>query len=182
MSKKIKVEVYIKGLCSRNQFAENWGGYGVSLISGDKRKEIIKSVGNTTSNEVELLAVLDGLRAIKLNNIHVDIFSSSSYLIDTMQKNWIEKWKRSGWKNSMKKTVKNKKHWNDLMKEIERFDSVKFIKIKKFENLNDREEWYSEFRKHNDEYSYDQYLNVVSRFEEVLTFAEIGKQGGSSYE
>jgi ribonuclease HI len=41
----------------------------------------------------------------------VELHSDSKYLIDAISKNWIEGWKKRGWKTAAKQAVKNQDLW-----------------------------------------------------------------------
>ena len=59
---------------------------------------------------MELLGVIDGLRALK-RRCKVTIVSDSKYVVEAISKNWLENWKRTGWKTANKKPVKNQDLW-----------------------------------------------------------------------
>lgn len=60
-SKKI-VEIYTDGACKGNPGV---GGWGVLLRYGEHEKELFGGEAHTTNNRMELLAVIEGLRALK---------------------------------------------------------------------------------------------------------------------
>ncbi len=45
---------------------------------------------------MELMAVVDALVKIKRPNCEVHIYSDSKYVVDSIEKKWIEKWKKKG--------------------------------------------------------------------------------------
>ena len=45
------------------------GGYGAILMYGNHRKELSQGFRMTTNNRMELMAVIEGLKAINNNNI-----------------------------------------------------------------------------------------------------------------
>ena len=57
-----KVEIYTDGACSGNP---GNGGYCAILIYNSIKKTISGSQLNTTNNQMELLAVIKGLEALK---------------------------------------------------------------------------------------------------------------------
>ncbi|MFY9150659.1 MAG: RNase H family protein, partial [Prolixibacteraceae bacterium] len=65
------------------------GGYGTVLISGQFRKELSDGFELTTNNRMELLAVIIGLEALKIENSNVTIYSDSKYVVDAVEKGWI---------------------------------------------------------------------------------------------
>ena len=46
---------------------------------------------------MELLAVIKGLEAIKWQNAHIEVFSDSAYVVNAINKGWLENWIRKGW-------------------------------------------------------------------------------------
>lgn len=108
MAKK-KVEIYTDGACSGNP---GKGGWGVILKSGDYEKEIFGKKDNTTNNEMELTAVIMGLKAIK-TECDITIYTDSKYVCDGIN-SWIHSWKINNWKNSQKKVIANLELWKTL--------------------------------------------------------------------
>ncbi len=50
----------------------------------------------TTNNRMELLAVILGLEAVKWDNAEVHVFSDSSYVVQAINKGWLDKWEKCG--------------------------------------------------------------------------------------
>ena len=64
---------------------------------------------------MELMAPIMALKKIKTKSNAV-IFTDSTYVKNGITE-WIKRWEKNGWKNSNKKTIKNKDLWvklNDL--------------------------------------------------------------------
>lgn len=82
------------------------GGYGAILkcvVQSDSGprlaiKELSGGFAMTTNNRMELLAVIVGLEAIRTAGADVEIWSDSSYVVNAVEKGWLEQWKRSGFK------------------------------------------------------------------------------------
>jgi ribonuclease HI len=70
----------------------------------------------TTNNRMELMAVIEGLKALKQKSA-VTIHTDSRYVMDGASK-WILDWKKKGWKTADKKPVKNEDLWRILDDEI----------------------------------------------------------------
>ena len=83
------------------------GGYGVILMWGDKRKELSARYRLTTNNRMELLAVITALEAITKKNIPLTIYSDSQYVINSVEKKWLDNWIRTDFKGGKK----NKDLW-----------------------------------------------------------------------
>lgn len=112
MSIVSKVIIYCDGACLGNPGP---GGYAALLIHEAKKKTekvVYGAEKNTTNNRMELLAAINGLKALK-KKCKVDIFSDSKYVIDGITK-WIWAWKENNFKNSQKKAVANKELWEEL--------------------------------------------------------------------
>jgi ribonuclease HI len=84
------------------------GGYGTILRFGNKEKEISGGELNTTNNRMELLAVIEGLRALK-EPCDVTIVSDSSYVVKGIIE-WLEGWKKRDFKK-----VKNHDLWKEYI-------------------------------------------------------------------
>lgn len=107
------VDLYTDGACSGNPGP---GGWGAILIWGPHRKELSGGATETTNNRMELMAVICGIEA--LNRItRVKIHTDSTYVMKGMTE-WIESWKRRGWKTAGKKPVKNADLWQRLDKAL----------------------------------------------------------------
>lgn len=123
--KKPIVILYTDGACSGNPGP---GGWGVLLMNKDKRKELSGGEAHTTNNRMEMQAVIEGLKALKMP-CHVKIHSDSALIINAFTKGWIENWQRKGWKKSNKKPVENQDLWEGILKEMNGH-KVEWIKVK----------------------------------------------------
>ncbi|MDD2267726.1 ribonuclease HI [Sulfuricurvum sp.] len=85
------------------------GGYGAILRYGDKERIVRGGEEHTTNNRMELLGVIEGLRAIK-EPCDVTIISDSSYVIKGINE-WLEGWIK---RNFAK--VKNPDLWQEYIK------------------------------------------------------------------
>ncbi len=66
----------------------------------------------TTNNRMELLAVIEGLRALS-GPARVDLYSDSQYVVKGLAE-WMDGWKRRGWKRPKNKPVLNLDLWQEL--------------------------------------------------------------------
>lgn len=107
---KPKVDIYTDGACSGNP---GNGGWGAVLIYNGTQKEMSGAVANTTNNQMELLACIQALKALK-QPCKVDLYSDSAYVVNCFLQGWIVNWKLNGWKGSNKKPVKNLELWQTL--------------------------------------------------------------------
>ncbi len=104
-----QVCLYTDGACSGNPGP---GGWGALLTMGPHEKELCGAEAHTTNNRMEMMAAIQGLRALK-NPCQVDLYTDSQYLRDGIT-SWIVGWKKNGWKTGAKKPVKNEDLWRLL--------------------------------------------------------------------
>lgn len=119
------VVMYTDGGCSYNPGP---GGYGVVLISNNKRKELSQGYRRTTNNRMELMAVIKGLEALK-KTCDVMLFSDSKYVVDTISKGWAKKWRKDNWIRSNMQPAENADLWDRLLNLLETHN-VKFNWVK----------------------------------------------------
>lgn len=120
-----KVTLYTDGACSGNPGP---GGWAALLMVDKYKKELSGGEAVTTNNRMELLAVINGLKALS-RPCEVDVYSDSAYVVNAFLQNWIVSWQRNGWRNSAKAEVANKDLWQELLK-LTDVHKVKFIKVK----------------------------------------------------
>jgi len=76
------------------------GGYGAVLVCGTLEKELSGGFRLTTNNRMELLAVIAGLEAVKWSEAEVNVVSDSTYVVNSINLGWLEKWRRTGFKKA----------------------------------------------------------------------------------
>lgn len=105
------VELFTDGACSGNPGP---GGWAYILRHPDSGKEIERDGGeaNTTNNRMELTAVIEGLAALKSPSV-VELFSDSQYVVHGLR-DWMDGWKKKGWKKADRKPVLNVELWKRL--------------------------------------------------------------------
>ncbi len=67
---------------------------------------------DTTNQRMEVLAVIEALRANPVGDI--EIVSDSMYVVKCFNDRWHAGWLRRGWKNSQGQPVANRDLWEDL--------------------------------------------------------------------
>ena len=105
------VTIYTDGACSGNPGP---GGWGAILMYGAHKRELSGGEAHTTSNRMELTAVIQALSMLKEPCI-VDLWSDSKYVIDGLSKGWAKGWKARGWVKSNKKPALNPDLWDRLL-------------------------------------------------------------------
>jgi ribonuclease HI len=109
------VIMYTDGACSGNPGP---GGWGTVLISGKHRKELSGGARETTNNRMEMTAVIRGAEALK-QGCSVDIHTDSQYVMKGMTE-WVDDWKKRGWRTAAKQPVKNVDLWQRLERALDR--------------------------------------------------------------
>lgn len=99
----MRIEVFTDGAAKGNPGP---GGYGTILRFGKVEKELSQGYRLTTNNRMELLAVIVALEAITKKTYPIHVFSDSRYVIDSIQKGWLQGWVQKGFKGK-----KNKDLW-----------------------------------------------------------------------
>ncbi len=112
-----RVVIYTDGACRGNPGP---GGWGALLSFGDHEKELFGGEAETTNNRMELMAAIQGLAALK-RGCRVDLFTDSQYVRLGITQ-WLENWKRKGWKTANRKPVKNQDLWQALDSEAARHE------------------------------------------------------------
>ena len=110
-----KVVLYTDGACKGNPGP---GGWGVVLRYGDANKMLHGGEANTTNNRMELMAAIQGLKALR-RACNVELYTDSQYVRKGITE-WMTGWKRNGWKTAAKKPVKNEDLWRELDGEVAR--------------------------------------------------------------
>ena len=105
-----KIVIYTDGGCRGNP---GIGGWGVWLRYKDHDKKLNGAALNTTNNKMELTASIRALQSLKSNDITVDLYTDSKYVIQGINE-WIDAWKAKDWKTANKKKVKNIDLWKQL--------------------------------------------------------------------
>jgi ribonuclease HI len=101
------------------------GGYGVLLIWGNHRKELSQGYKFTTNNRMELMAVIEGLKAINKREIPVTVFSDSQYVVNAVEKGWLANWIKTNFKGGKK----NPDLWKEYY-ELSKHFKIKFVWVK----------------------------------------------------
>ncbi len=105
----MSIELFTDGACSGNPGP---GGWGAILRADGHEKELSGGEAATTNNRMELMAVIEGLNALKKASA-VTVFTDSRYVMDGAM-TWLANWKKRGWKTADKKPVKNEDLWRAL--------------------------------------------------------------------
>ena len=111
------IKIYTDGSCLENPGDGGWA----AIIIFDKQKKIISgNQKNTTNNRMELLAPIEALKPLEINS-EIEIITDSKYVKLGITE-WINNWKKNGWKTANKKEVKNIELWKELDSLVENFN------------------------------------------------------------
>ena len=119
-----QVIMYTDGACRGNPGP---GGWGALITFEDSAKEMFGGKLDSTNNQMELSAAIEGLAALK-EPCNVDLFTDSKYVMDGITQ-WIHNWKKNSWRTAAKKDVKNKELWKKL-DELINFHQVQWHWVK----------------------------------------------------
>lgn len=100
------------------------GGYGAILMWGEKKKEIAGGFRRTTNNRMELMAVIVALQQLKRPGVDITIFSDSAYVVNTVEKKWLNGWLRTNFKGK-----KNADLWRQYH-QLAQQHQIRFVWVK----------------------------------------------------
>ncbi len=109
------VDIYTDGACSGNP---GKGGWGAVLVYGNTEKEISGGNADTTNNRMELTAVIEALKMLKMP-CNITLTTDSKYVCDAINQQWVYSWKKNGWKKADKKPALNVDLWEELLPLLE---------------------------------------------------------------
>jgi len=112
-----RVSIWTDGACSGNPGP---GGWGAILRYDGHEREMKGGEALTTNNRMELTAAIAALEALK-RPCAVSLHTDSQYLRGGVT-DWMEVWRRNGWRTTAKKPVKNEDLWRRLAAAAERHD------------------------------------------------------------
>ena len=107
MTTRPPIFLYTDGAASGNPGP---GGWGAVLTCGQARREMSGGFRLTTNNRMELMAVIQGLEAIKWQNASVEVWSDSTYVVKAITEGWLDGWIKRDWKK-----VKNPDLWQRFL-------------------------------------------------------------------
>ena len=93
-----KIIIYTDGACSGNPGP---GGWGAILMYKGQKKEISGGNKQTTNNIMEVTAVIEALKCLKIEKGEVQIYSDSAYTVNAFKQGWIYNWMKNGWKKNL---------------------------------------------------------------------------------
>lgn len=97
------IKIFVYGSCHFSERLDSDeiignGGYGVVInVNGKRNHEFSGGFSNTTNARMDIIGITEGLKRIS-NPCNVTIYLTNGYVIDTLTKGWLEKWKKNGFK------------------------------------------------------------------------------------
>ena len=101
---------YTDGACKGNPGAGGWGAH--LIFSDGHTQDLYGGAANTTNNRMELMGAIKALQYSPLATT-LEIWTDSSYVQKGITE-WIEGWRRRGWKNASNKPIANPDLWQQL--------------------------------------------------------------------
>ena len=123
------VQLFTDGACSGNPGPGGWAFILKHPASG-KEKEASGGLAETTNNQMELQALIEGLLALSSRS-DVEVVTDSKYVAQGSAE-WMPGWKRNGWRRregGQFKPVKNVEFWQKL-DELLAKHNVRFTVVK----------------------------------------------------
>ena len=111
MTSKPQVTIHTDGACIGNPGP---GGYGVVLQFGEHHKELSGGYRLTTNNRMELMGPIKALQTLE-QSYSVILHSDSRYVVDAIEKGWVERWRAKGWMRNKKDRAVNPDLWECLL-------------------------------------------------------------------
>ena len=103
------VILYTDGACSGNPGP---GGWCAILRYGSAEKVLSGGEAQTTNNRMELLGVINGLKALR-ESCFVTLRTDSQYIVNALNNGWLRDWEKRGWKRRDGE-LKNAELWQEL--------------------------------------------------------------------
>jgi ribonuclease HI len=118
------LEIHIDGACKGNPGP---GGWGVVLDWNGTVKEICGGKKVTTNNQMELQAAIEAMKVVK-KKIPIKIITDSGYVHKGVTE-WLNNWRKNGWKTKANKPIANRTQWEELSNLIEGHD-IEWVWVK----------------------------------------------------
>lgn len=161
------IKVFTDGSCLGNPGS---GGWAVIITTPLGIEKVVGYSQKATNNEMELFAALTSLKVINdyvidkdYGDYEFEIFSDSAYVVNTINNDWLTKWKKSGWKTAKGMPIKNKILWQHML--------LKMLILKK----NNIKFTFKKVKGHSGN-SYNEMVDKLAR-EQALIAQKLKKEG-----
>ena len=108
---KGEATIFCDGACAGNPGP---GGWACIVEMDGLRRELSGGRARTTNNQMEMQALIEGLKAVPAGT-RVHVVTDSEYLAKGVT-DWLRGWVRNGWKTASKKPVKNQELWQEIQR------------------------------------------------------------------
>jgi len=95
------------------------GGWAALVTNGETELMLSASSRLTSSDQMAMTAVLEGLKSIA-GPAKVTVATNSRYIIDGFCKGWVRAWEKSNWRTAKKGVIKHKELWEELLTHVNR--------------------------------------------------------------
>ena len=110
------ITIHTDGSC---QTQTRIGGWAAILSCGEHCKTLSGSAADTTVNAMELMAVVNGLNALKEAHQTVTLYTDSNYVARGVNE-WLSDWVDRGWLTAARQPVANRALWEQLQALMQR--------------------------------------------------------------
>lgn len=108
--------VYTDGSVTRPEEVTSPGGWAYAVREGDVQFRNSGCCKSVTNNQMEMVAAIKAMQLLLAqgkSGSAVCIVSDSQYLVNGASQ-WMINWKRSNWRNSHGRRIKNKEYWKQI--------------------------------------------------------------------
>lgn len=92
------------------------GGWSIVICGASKIETYCGAVEHTTSNAMELKAIVEALTMCVIRGYRdIEILSDSAYCINNIKRNVPEAWEKAKWRTSAGEDVKNAQYWKEFL-------------------------------------------------------------------
>ena len=98
-----EIEIFVYGSCHYGQEPDRDdsvgnGGYGVVILKdGRQLDQLSGGYSATTNARMDIVGITEGLQRVRVPG-DIVVYTPNGYVLDTLTKGWLEKWKRKGFK------------------------------------------------------------------------------------
>jgi ribonuclease HI len=99
--------LWADGACSGNPGP---GGFGIVVVGPDGEEEFSRGYKTTTNNRMEMRGAIEAIDRVPAGGSGI-LHTDSRYVVDAIEKKWVEGWMRRGWRKADGGEVKNVDLW-----------------------------------------------------------------------
>lgn len=112
----MRVRIYTDGACSVNPGP---GGWAIVVNTDTSCEQFSGNEKHTTNNRMELMgfaAAMDYIVQHENANDTFEVFCDSAYVVNSINAQWLTRWKLNGWKTKQGDDIKNRDLWENIDK------------------------------------------------------------------